>query len=177
MLRQTLPYQLNREEIELYEKAVGSYPQSGGTGPISKLIYDGTYGMYIVDSPNATTMVIVSLNSHPDGTTDLFTVMLSGTGSIIDFEYCLKELKALAIANGCKRLTGMISASIWEKIGRHLGFETEEHIMVSFDLSNQKDEREQVESNGKIQDDSGVRASIHQGRRSVRDTEADVEQV
>lgn len=148
MLRQTLPYRLDRKETELYDRAVATYPQSGGVAAVSKLIYDGTYGMYIVDSPNATTMVIVRMITHPNGTSDLFILMLSGDGSFTDFEYCLNELKGLASENGCSRVSGMINAESWEKFKDLGNFATSGYVEVSFDVDQKESFKGQVESNG-----------------------------
>lgn len=178
MLRQTVPFELSSEEIELYDKAVATYPQSGGSGRVSELIYAGEYGLYIVESSKSRALVVVSINTHPDGTRDLFIVMASGIGSLLDFEYYVSCFKVLAAENDCKRLTGMASARAWEKFSKYSGVVGDGHMLLSFDVAGGTDSQKgRVERNGQIQDDPGMRSSIHKDGDGLQNAKATVESV
>ena len=152
MLSLMLPHELDEDLINLYYRALETYPECGGPEVVGNKLYNQQLVMMVWDSEQSKCVIIASSRQHGNGEYDMFVEMLAGKGALSEYTEIVNAVKELAMEYGCRKISTMMKPDLWKKMSSLGAWADEErYVFLEFNL----DEKEKAEEeNNQVQGES-----------------------
>lgn len=112
------PHELTKEEIVLFDRAVATYTQSGGSDVAMDLCYKDVYRIASISVEGSVVIALLTIKVHDDGSKDLLVSMLAGERAMDLFDEHADDLAEFAKENMCERVTAFCNQGVWDAVSR-----------------------------------------------------------
>jgi len=126
MLTRKMPWELGREEINFFYRAVETDEHSGSVDDVSEDILNGSLSLWIWEEDHQPesdppvirrplVVVITEVCKYRDGYKEFCVKMLAGTGGVEHQPEIVESLCKEAAAAGCKKMIAYMKPFLFEK--------------------------------------------------------------
>jgi hypothetical protein len=119
MLERKQSWELDKDEINHFHRAIETYDHSGGLDEVSWSIARGEYQLWSWKTDASSMVVITEVRRHPDDYRELVVLMLAGNGGLSAWVEVTTAFADQCQLFDCESVVTYVTPALWEVFKAH----------------------------------------------------------